>query len=58
MIPGPALQPLTKLGTPSNLLADIQVEKLGEGQFKKLFEGQSSVRFHTRNYSRKIHPYI
>lgn len=34
--------------------ADIQVEKLGEGQFKKLFAGQSSVRFHTRNYAKKI----
>lgn len=34
--------------------ADIQVEKLGTGQFKKLMEGQSSVRFHTTNYREKI----
>jgi len=34
--------------------ADIQVEKLGQGEFKKLFQGQSSVRFHTVNYSKKI----
>jgi hypothetical protein len=34
--------------------ADIQVENLGEGQFKKAFAGQFSVRFHTRNYTKKI----
>jgi len=33
---------------------DIQVEKLGQGEFKKLFQGQSSVRFHTTNYRKTI----
>ncbi len=34
--------------------ADIQVENLAKGQFKKLLEGQSAVRFHTTNYREKI----
>lgn len=33
---------------------DIQIEKLGQGQFKGLFQGHSSVRFHTTNYRKTI----
>jgi len=33
---------------------DIQVEDLGQGEYKNLFEGQSSVRFHTTNYRKTI----
>jgi hypothetical protein len=33
---------------------DIQVEKLGQGGTKNLFQGQSSVRFHTTNYRKTI----
>jgi len=33
---------------------DVQVEMLGQGQFKELFQGQSSVRFHTTNYRKMI----
>jgi hypothetical protein len=34
--------------------ADIQVEKLGEGQFKNSLAGKFAVAFHTRNYAKKI----
>ncbi len=34
--------------------ADIQVEKLAQGDLKNLFQGLSAVTFHTTNYSKKI----